>query len=214
MAEGDNKDIDFRDKNQYVAPDQLRKSWKRSIGLAHGKTQADILAEAAYPGKSVFSKAVDFLKIQVFLWVWHYLRSRFGPKWPFADYEAYDDDTGVYDLSAAKKKPDPRNPVKLSLAGDWGSGTADAFDVAKAVNLDFPDYTVHLGDIYYVGTRQEVQDNMLGGRVFWPLGSRGSFALNANHEMYSRGKAYFKHLLPSLGLNGGSGQKASFSSFA
>ncbi len=80
---------------------------------------------------------------------------------------------------------------------------------------DSPDFTIHLGDIYYVGTKKEVRENMLGGRVLWPIGSRGSFALNANHEMYARGKAYFKYLLPVMGLrdrNGGRlpGQRASF----
>lgn len=54
---------------------------------------------------------------------------------------------------------------------------------------------------------------MLGRRVRWPVGDRGSFALNGNHEMYARGKAYFEHLLPRLGLRDGdgfSGQRASF----
>jgi hypothetical protein len=40
---------------------------------------------------------------------------------------------------------------------------------------------------------------MLGGQVSWPRGSRRSFALNGNHEMYARGKAYFDQLLPALG---------------
>jgi hypothetical protein len=33
----------------------------------------------------------------------------------------------------------------------------------------------------------------------WPKGSRGSFALNGNHEMYARGFAYFDRMLPWLG---------------
>jgi hypothetical protein len=98
----------------------------------------------------------------------------------------------------------------ISLAGDWGSGTEDAFDIGQSVNLGFPHFTIHLGDIYYVGTKKEVQENMLGGRVQWPLGNRGSFALNANHEMYSQGKGYFTHLLPALGFQGDHGQRASF----
>ncbi len=200
----------FRDQTQYVAPSSLRKRWKRSIGLAHGKTQADLFAETAYEGKSAFSRAKDYLKIQVFQWVGHYLRSRFGPKWPFADYRAYGDDNGIYNLAASTGDPDPDEPVQIALAGDWGSGTEAAFDVGQSVNLGFPHFTIHLGDIYYVGTKKEVQENMLGGRVQWPLGNRGSFALNANHEMYSQGKGYFTHLLPALGFQGDHGQRASF----
>jgi hypothetical protein len=51
--------------------------------------------------------------------------------------------------------------------------------------------------------------------VFWPHGSTGSFALNGNHEMYSRGYGYFDTFLPTLdirnqttGRNGG--QKTSY----
>ena len=210
MTDNETDEIEFRNSAQYVAPSNLRKRWKRSVGLAHGKTQSDLLAEAAYEGKSTFSWAKDYLKIQVFLWVWHYLKSRFGRKWPFADYGPYGDDNGIYDLVASTGGSDPAEPVQISLAGDWGSGTEDSFDVGQCMNLSFPHFTIHLGDVYYVGAKREIQENMLGGRVHWPLGSHGSFALNANHEMYSQGKGYFTHLLPALGLQGGHEQKASF----
>ena len=204
------KEPEFRDQTQYVATSSLQKLWKRSIGLAHRKTQADIYAEATYEGKSTFSLAKDYLKIQLFEWVGHYIKSRFGPKWPFADYGAYEDDNGIYDLTGSAGETDPAEPVQITLAGDWGSGTEDAFDVGQSVNLGFPHFTIHLGDIYYVGTKKEVKENMLGGRVQWPLGIRGSFALNANHEMYSQGKGYFTRLLPALGFRGDHGQRASF----
>ena len=42
---------------------------------------------------------------------------------------------------------------------------------------------------------------MLGQPVQWPEGSHGGLALDANHEMYSGGKACFKCLLPALGRN-------------
>jgi len=71
-----------------------------------------------------------------------------------------------------------------------------------------PDYTIHLGDVYYVGDDQEVEENCLGRTeygyhgVHWPKGKVGSFAMNGNHEMYANGNAYFDLFLPRLGVPG------------
>ena len=185
-----------------------------TMGLSHGRTQTDLLEETDRPDKTVFHRTRDYLKIQVAFWVWHYLKSRFGGRHEFLTYETSTGDDGIYRLSAAASASEDE-PVRVALIGDWASGTRDADAVAKAVgNLD-PHFTIHLGDIYYVGTKKEIYENMLGGKTAWPLGRRGSFALNANHEMYARGKAYFRHLLPRLGVRETvdaplSGQKASF----
>jgi hypothetical protein len=73
-----------------------------------------------------------------------------------------------------------------------------------------------------VGDPQSVNENCLGIKnpsnnydpVTWPIGPKGSFALNGNHEMYANGGGYFDVLLPQLGLcdsNGAtSGQQTSF----
>jgi hypothetical protein len=169
-------------------------------GMSHARTQSELLQETQWPGKRVFRKAKDYLKIQVALWVWHYVKSRLGGKYPFAFYKSGDEDQGVYPLSPAVVGDASPAAVKVSLTGDWASGTADADAVGRAMADGDPQFTIHLGDIYYVGTKKEIVENMLGGKTLWPLGSRGSFSLNANHEMYARGKAYFKHLLPALGL--------------
>lgn len=74
-----------------------------------------------------------------------------------------------------------------------------------------------LGDVYYVGDASEVAENCFGtptddfAGVTWPHGTRGSFALNGNHEMYAKGKPYFTTSLSSLGISTGPpGQLASF----
>lgn len=200
-----NDDTSFRDSAQYVGKER----WKRSMLPAHAGTQARLYREDVKE-KSAFNKAIAYLKIRVVLWAWHYLRSRFGRKWPFPDYTTVGEDNGIYDLVASPENTDPAEPVLISLLGDWGSGTKEAYDVAERVKQDSPHFTIHLGDIYYVGSPVEVQENMLGEKVQWPTGSYGKFALNANHEMYAQGKGYFKYLLPELGLNDGQGQKASF----
>ena len=209
------KEEPFRKSTQFVAKGKIRKRWKRSMGLAHGRTQSELVRECDFAGKSAFSRAKDYLEIQWLKWACHYLKSRFGGKWKFADYAGCEHDKGIYDLSLNGSEDNASGTVKVSLAGDWGSGTKDAHDVGVRVSEGDPDFTIHLGDVYYVGTKNEIHETMLGGRVHWPLGSRGSFSLNANHEMYARGKAYFTYLLPALGIRNGvggipRGQKASF----
>jgi len=76
-----------------------------------------------------------------------------------------------------------------------------------------PHFTIHIGDVYYVGDPPEVNENCLGVRdpcnnydaVTWPVGNRGSFALNGNHEMYANGVGYFELFLPRLGVRNANG---------
>lgn len=81
--------------------------------------------------------------------------------------------------------------VTIAVVGDWGTGTdystESASLVAAAIGARSPDYTVHLGDVYYAGAAQ--QRNFLDP---WPpaAGASGSFALNSNHDMYDGANAY------------------------
>jgi Calcineurin-like phosphoesterase len=113
----------------------------------------------------------------------------------------------------------------IALAGDWGTGSDEAARIATEMLNDHesgpPDFTIHLGDVYYVGDSRELEENCLGGGnhakkapqdcVRWPLGTRGSFALQGNHEMFADGMAYFDEFLPRLGVGDPpKGQGASF----
>jgi len=99
--------------------------------------------------------------------------------------------------------------VQVAIAGDWGTGTNEAEVVTESMapKNARPHYTIHLGDIYYVGDRPSIDENCLGQRnpanqympVEWRHGQLGSFALNGNHEMYATGEPYFSTFLPSLG---------------
>lgn len=182
----------------------------RSMLRSHLRTQVDLTRRQARVRRSFPFRIFDFLSINVLGWVYHYLKSRFGPKYPFQDYTHSPGDNGVYPLS-----DDPRStqPIRIGVTGDWGTGTAEAAAVASGISAFDPHFTIHLGDVYFVGAPHEVRENCLT-EVRWPHGSRGAFALNGNHEMYARGKAYFTIFLPTLGPNvaGGkpAGQKASF----
>jgi hypothetical protein len=148
-------------------------------------------------------------------WILEYVRHRFGPRHAFADYSA-GTDKGIYLLRSGGDAAS--EPVRIAVAGDWASGTDEAFTIAKLISARKPNFTVHLGDVYFVGDLVEVRENFLGEpdrrRAFtpclWPSGGEGAFALCGNHEMYARGYAYFDLILPALGLKGAHGQKASF----
>ena len=133
----------------------------------------------------------DFGGGPVLQWLRSYWKNRIGRKHPFQTWKTV---SGVFTM------PDV---TKISIAGDWGSGTQEAAWVAQQIKNANPNYTIHLGDVYYVGDQAETESNFLGmnsapGYVpcIWPDGSARDFALQGNHEMYARGYAYFDSVLP------------------
>jgi len=113
---------------------------------------------------------------------------------------------------------DSDQQIRMSLAADFGAGTVETSYVSNELVSDAydPQYTIHLGDVYFLGTASEINSNMFGipplgvtNGVKWPMGSIGSFSLNGNHEMYSLGYGYFDTLLPKFGIHN-EGQTASY----
>ncbi|MGA2536721.1 MAG: metallophosphoesterase [Terracidiphilus sp.] len=101
--------------------------------------------------------------------------------------------------------PMPEN-ASVVLLGDWGGDNDAARNVAAIVRKHNPSMGVHLGDIYYGGTKAEC-DSFLR---LWPFHVNpadpnsaiihgSSLALNGNHEMYSGGESYFNTVLPAMG---------------
>ncbi|MDP4221402.1 MAG: metallophosphoesterase [Bacteroidota bacterium] len=100
--------------------------------------------------------------------------------------------------------------TRIAVAGDWGTGGYEAEASARGMqkndagNSEQPDFTLHIGDVYYVGSEDEFKHNCSfssgSSVVCWPRGSKGSFSLLGNHEMFSRGIPYFDVLLPNLGM--------------
>ncbi len=87
------------------------------------------------------------------------------------------------------------NTARIAVLGDWGSGLYGAPTCATSIQNDPKDYQVllHLGDVYYSGTNDEIKDRFLG---LWPKKPGAiSRACNANHEMYTGGYGYFDLIL-------------------
>jgi hypothetical protein len=108
-------------------------------------------------------------------------------------------------LKCPIKRPSGRTAIpipdtlRLAVIGDWGTGLYGAPKMAETINQDRDGFGIvmHLGDVYYSGTRQEVQSRFLNG---WPkVPGAINLALNSNHEMYSGGDGYFNLTLPSFG---------------
>lgn len=95
--------------------------------------------------------------------------------------------------------------ARVLLVGDWGSGIPRAVAVARqmrkvldeGVAAGIEQHVVHLGDVYYSGYAWEYEKRFL---PHWPVraseaGQITSWSVNANHDMYTGGHAYFGTLL-------------------
>lgn len=98
--------------------------------------------------------------------------------------------------------------ARLVVVGDWGTGLPRARAVAACMAEEVADalahgrqaHVVHLGDVYYSGTPEEVKRNVLAPGL-WPVTTEQagagvtSWSLNGNHDMYGGGFGYFETLL-------------------
>jgi len=96
--------------------------------------------------------------------------------------------------------------ARLVVVGDWGTGLPRARAVARYMGEEVADalasgreaHVIHLGDVYYSGLPEEVQQHVLGP---WPVTAAQaragvtSWSLNGNHDMYSGGYGYYDTLL-------------------
>jgi len=130
---------------------------------------------------------VQFLTKTFLPWLINYISVMIHRRHRFKWYTA---GTGIFTIP---------NTATIALAADWGTGTIPAYKVANQI-LSLrpePDVTIHMGDVYYSGTPREYSDWFLGTED-WPRGQLHTFAMNANHEMYSGGNGYFDTALGTL----------------
>lgn len=172
--------------------------------------RAHLAKENVSPSARIFIQLKSFLNIEFVLRALKFAKVFFSFRCKFQDYNYAQGETGIFPLAQdpTADVPDDTGEIRLSLAADWGTGTQEAESVAENMLAFKPHYTVHLGDVYYVGDNAEVNEHCLktdvAGNNFtpvdWPHGSVGSFALNGNHEMYANGNGYFGLFLPTLGI--------------
>src|SRR5262249_61380338 len=89
--------------------------------------------------------------------------------------------------------------MRIGVVSDWGTGLYGAPAIAASIQADQTkfDALLHLGDVYYSGTKGEAQHNFLD---VWPKRTDKPVqrTLNGNHEMYTGGDGYFNVMLPAF----------------
>lgn len=161
----------------------------RSVLLNHARTEAK---------KTLIQKSTNvsanLLTSKFFLWIAHYLKSRFGPRHKFVSYKDHSN-KGIYQLGSNSSQ----DSIRIALVADWATDTPQSDAIGDAIKTREPHYSIHLGDTYYVGTHDEIENNY-GKDSSWPYGTLGSFVITGNHEMYSNGVPLYRDLLPRMGL--------------
>ncbi len=90
-------------------------------------------------------------------------------------------------------------PFRAAIFGDWGTGLYGAPVIGRSIAGDPApvDLVLHLGDTYYSGTGGEFEKRF---DPHWPERPGALHrSLNANHEMYSGGRAYRKTVRSKFG---------------
>jgi hypothetical protein len=139
-------------------------------------------------------KLSNLLNSDLWIWLTKTILSNLGAgRYPYQTYTNPAVDNGVYTIPDAVSAGE----VHVAILGDWASNTDESDSIGKQAAEHQPHYSIHIGDVYYSGGANEIDDNFgIGGT--WPKASEGNFALIGNHEMYSHGKGYFTRLLPYM----------------
>ena len=103
--------------------------------------------------------------------------------------------------------PDPEatpidNNFAIGILGDFGTGLYGAPVCQQSIQSDTDNYSLmlHLGDVYYSATPEEVEQRFF---QFWPNKAPINRTMNGNHEMYNGGHTYFEMMLPRFNQKAG-----------
>jgi hypothetical protein len=196
-------------------PEKSEKKVEKYLDLGHSEAENHARAqqkkyeEHVSRTSSVTRVISEFFKTNLVGFFYHYVKSRFGARHPYQAYPRQGD-SGVYSLRSSIPS---REAVTVALLSDWASDTQESDRVAHLVARYAPDYSIHLGDVYFVGTPHEIAENFTAPHASWYYGESGSLALSGNHEMYSNGDAYFDQLLSAMYIREGEVKKSQQAGF-
>jgi predicted phosphodiesterase len=162
------------------------------------------------PKASLLNQLGEYFSENVFAWFIHDWWVRRPFPYPKAEGMVHDITDGT-----------STEPIIVAVAADWATDTVQSEYIGNTIRGKNPDYTVHLGDTYFSGSKKECEANYCSGdskEGLWPRGKSGSFTLIGNHEMFSSGGNYFEMItdpksrfgIRDQATNTFSGQKAPY----
>jgi hypothetical protein len=117
----------------------------------------------------------------------------------YAVYQEFQDEFAPFGTTPSVLSTDSKKPLSIVIMGDWGTGPYNDFEfsspsslVSKVIKSLHPDITVHLGDVYYAGEKEQIIHNLLSD---FPSGNIASYTMTGNHEMFDGANGYFKTAL-------------------
>ena len=122
-------------------------------GILHTGLASHFHAGGSRYSKTKYDPLNAFLPGHLAAWIPHVVRYWFHKKHVFRDYTTPGKGTGMFPIA---------DQATLSLVGDWGTGTDEARKVSHCVQQFKPDYSIHLGDVYFVGDECEIKENFFG----------------------------------------------------
>lgn len=161
-----------------------------------------VATAAATPGAN-YPNLIAFLKF--WKWVIPYLRDCFRRKARYRTYPV--GKSGIFPVAVRAEE----GPLRIGVAADWGTGTLESEKVAENIKAGSPHFTLHLGDVYYMGEACEIEENCLGkptpryAGVDWPPRLARKFCPDGEPRNVFRRAGYYQTFLKTLGLlNAGS----------
>src|ERR1700743_328608 len=100
------------------------------ISVLHSQSGAHALAGRAGYSTAVYDPISAFLPGRLLKWIPNVAKYWFHKKHKFRDYATHGKGSGIFPIA---------DRVKLSIAGDWGTGTDEARIVAEAMGKAEPD---------------------------------------------------------------------------
>ena len=181
-----------------TAPITPQNSQQDLVGLSHKSIVNQLLSVK----ESIVKRAPDYnmhglVDQNKLAWFFKQVGHLGNRHYPYQSYVQPSVNNGIFRMEAGGA-----GPTTVALLADWASSTPESTLIGGLAAGQ--DYSIHLGDTYYIGNSKEISDNFndtVGGP--WPYGTKGSFAMLGNHEMYSSGKPFFTELLPYMGIMGG-----------
>ena len=178
-------------------PQTLAYVSKLVFDVARAHQSGNINAETAAMGQLKDFVTRHYASLDILGWmqcVWQYLEyyvaaHRKPPYVDWAEQSPPDINFGVIDFRLPSS-------AKILLLGDWGTRMSDNVAMLRqGLKMLQPDVIIHLGDVYYSGTKFECVQNVsqVMEELFAELHMkpRPFFTIPGNHEYYSGGMGFY-----------------------